>query len=117
MSQDRHCWPALPTEGHELRPCRTIPVSSCLPLAAPIEGMRYQSCRLGTDPGRYGWFVDPTPAQDEEFTRQGHDPQLHAVDPRAVDRIAEQDVWAGSANLEPSASGTRNPVYGLHGPD
>jgi hypothetical protein len=38
----------------------------------------------------YGWFVDPTPATDEEFTTATASPsakQLQAVDPRAVDRI------------------------------
>ena len=33
----------------------------------------------------HGWFVDPTPALDEEFTPSNQ--QLRAVDPRAVDRI------------------------------
>ena len=33
----------------------------------------------------YGWFVDTTPALDEEFTPSNQ--QLRAVDPRAVDRI------------------------------
>ena len=35
----------------------------------------------------YGWFVDPTPAADEEFTASPSARQLQAVDPRAVDRI------------------------------
>ena len=35
----------------------------------------------------YGWFVDPTPAADEEFTATPISKQLQAVDPRAVDRI------------------------------
>ncbi len=34
-----------------------------------------------------GWFVDPTPAKDEEFAATGTSRQLRAVDPRAVDRI------------------------------
>jgi hypothetical protein len=34
-----------------------------------------------------GWFVDPTPAFDEEFARLGASGPLEAVDPRAVDRI------------------------------
>ena len=35
----------------------------------------------------YGWFVDPTPAMDEEFTTSPSNQQLRAIDPRAVDRI------------------------------
>ena len=38
----------------------------------------------------YGWFVDPTPATDEEFTTATASPsgkQLQAVDPKAVDHI------------------------------
>ena len=35
----------------------------------------------------YGWFVDPTPATDEEFVASPIANQLRAVDPRAVDRI------------------------------
>ena len=35
----------------------------------------------------YGWFVDPTPATDEEFTATPIAKQLQAVDPRAVDHI------------------------------
>jgi len=35
----------------------------------------------------HGWFVDPTPAQDEEFARVGRDSQLEAIDPQAVDHI------------------------------
>ena len=34
-----------------------------------------------------GWFVDPTPASDEEFAPSGSQQQLAAVDPRAVDKI------------------------------
>jgi hypothetical protein len=34
-----------------------------------------------------GWFVDPTPAADEEFASSGSPQQLVAIDPKAVDRI------------------------------
>jgi parallel beta-helix repeat protein len=34
-----------------------------------------------------GWFIDPTPASDEEFSASAGSQQLRAVDPRAVDRI------------------------------
>ncbi len=34
-----------------------------------------------------GWFIDPTPAVDEEFASSGSQQQLTAVDPRALDRI------------------------------
>jgi hypothetical protein len=32
----------------------------------------------------YGWFVDPTPTENEEFSTDG---QLRAIDPAAVDRV------------------------------
>ena len=35
---------------------------------------------IDSDAAGYGWFVDPTPTLDEEFT-------LSVIDPRAVDRI------------------------------
>ena len=35
----------------------------------------------------YGWFVDATPAKDEEFSATGSGSQLQAIDPRAVDRM------------------------------
>jgi hypothetical protein len=34
-----------------------------------------------------GWFVDPTPAQNEEFCATAGSRQMQAVDPRAVDHI------------------------------
>jgi uncharacterized repeat protein (TIGR01451 family) len=34
-----------------------------------------------------GWFVDPTPASNTEFTQLGSIGELQAVDPQAVDRI------------------------------
>jgi hypothetical protein len=42
---------------------------------------------LDRDAAGHGWFVDLTPARDEEFARSGSSRQLTALDPRAVDRI------------------------------
>jgi hypothetical protein len=42
---------------------------------------------LDANAAGYGWFVDPTPATDEEFTPSGSGHQETAIDPRAVDRI------------------------------
>lgn len=42
---------------------------------------------IDRDAAGHGWFVDPTPALDEEFARLGQNSQLQAVDPRAVDRM------------------------------
>ena len=42
---------------------------------------------LDSDAAGHGWFVDPTPAWDEEFASSASAGQLQAVDPRAVDRI------------------------------
>ena len=41
---------------------------------------------LDTDAAGHGWFVDSTPASNEEFT-SSHGGQSRAIDPRAVDRI------------------------------
>jgi len=41
---------------------------------------------LDRDAAGHGWFVDPTPAADEEFARDA-DGRLAALDPQAVDRI------------------------------
>lgn len=35
----------------------------------------------------YGWFIDPTPGDSQEFQRSSVDGQLHALDPKAVDRM------------------------------
>jgi predicted Zn-dependent protease len=35
----------------------------------------------------HGWFVDPTPAVDAEFTASSSATQLQAVSPRAIDRM------------------------------
>ena len=43
--------------------------------------------RLDGDAAGYGWFVDSTPASDEEFALSAGSHQLQAVDPRAVDHI------------------------------
>ncbi|MCC6124179.1 MAG: FG-GAP repeat protein, partial [Pirellulales bacterium] len=42
---------------------------------------------LDRDAAGHGWFIDPTPARDEEFVSSGGNGQLRAVDSRAVDRI------------------------------
>ena len=42
---------------------------------------------LDTNAAGNGWFVDSTPALNEEFTSSGSGQQLQAVDPRALDRI------------------------------
>ena len=42
---------------------------------------------LDSNAAGHGWFVDATPALDEEFTPTANAGQLQAIDPRAVDRI------------------------------
>ena len=42
---------------------------------------------INTNAAGNGWFVDSTPALDEEFAASGSQQQLTAVDPRAADRI------------------------------
>ena len=41
---------------------------------------------LDTNAAGHGWFVDPTPASNEEFTPSSGN-ALQAIDPRAVDKI------------------------------
>ncbi len=64
---------------------------------------------IDRDAAGHGWFVDSTPAQDEEFAAVAGSPQLQAVDPRAVDRIdllsvVEHELGhvAGFEDLDPS---------------
>ena len=64
---------------------------------------------IDRDAAGYGWFVDPTPRKDEEFTLSPSG-QLRAIAPRAVDRIDlltvvehELGCIAGLGNLDPLA--------------
>jgi hypothetical protein len=66
---------------------------------------------IDADAAGHGWFVDPTPAKDEEFTQLGSTGELKAVDPRAVDHIdlltvVEHELGhvAGLSDLDPSAT-------------
>jgi hypothetical protein len=59
----------------------------------------------------YGWFVDSTPNQDQEFAAQQGKAQWQAVDPQAVDRadlltVVEHELGhtAGLADLDASAT-------------
>jgi large repetitive protein len=67
--------------------------------------------RIDANAAGYGWFVDPTPAKNEEFAATAHADQFQAVDPRAVDRIdlltvVEHELGhsVGLADLDPSSS-------------
>jgi hypothetical protein len=42
---------------------------------------------IDRDAAGHGWFVDPTPAMNEEFVALPSELQQTAIDPRAVDRI------------------------------
>jgi hypothetical protein len=42
---------------------------------------------IDSDAAGHGWFVDPTPAMDEEYTPSESSHRLQTVDPRAVDRM------------------------------
>ena len=68
----------------------------------------------------YGWFVDPTPAADEEFAASPSGQQLQAVDPRAVDRIdlltvVEHELGhvAGFGDLDALADNVMSGVLGV----
>ena len=66
----------------------------------------------------YGWFVDSTPSQDEEFTASNG--QLKAVDARAVDQIdlltvVEHELGhvAGLEDLGPTSSDLMDGTLGV----
>jgi hypothetical protein len=66
-----------------------------------------------------GWFVDPTPAVDEEFASSGSQQPLTAVDPRALDRIdlltvVEHELGhvAGLGDLDTSMNDLMSGVLG-----
>jgi RHS repeat-associated protein len=57
----------------------------------------------------YGWFVDPTPGEDQEFAPDASDAQLHPIDPRVVDQMDlltvvehELGIVAGLQDLDSS---------------
>jgi hypothetical protein len=61
----------------------------------------------------YGWFVDPTPGDDQEFAADAGNAQLLAIDPQAVDRmdlltVVEHELGsvAGLKDLDPDPSTT-----------
>jgi hypothetical protein len=67
-----------------------------------------------------GWFVDPTPARDEEFAASPSGRTLRAVDPRAVDQIdlltvVEHELGhiAGFADLNGLADNLMSGVLGV----
>jgi hypothetical protein len=68
----------------------------------------------------YGWFVDSTPAADDEFAAAHSGRQLQAVDPRAVDRIdlltvVEHELGhvAGLGDLDPAMDDLMSGVLGV----
>jgi hypothetical protein len=52
-----------------------------------LGAMEGDHVRLDLNAAGHGWFVDPTPASDEEFAPTQSNQQMPAIDPRAVDRI------------------------------
>jgi hypothetical protein len=67
--------------------------------------------RLDANAAGNGWFVDPTPNADEEFTTASSSGQLQAVDSRALDRmdlltVVEHELGhvAGLGDLDSSLS-------------
>ena len=75
---------------------------------------------IDDDGAGYGWFVDPTPAVDEEFAPSGSNYQLQAIDPRAVDRIdlltvVEHELGhvLGLPDLGPTSDGVMDGVLGV----
>jgi hypothetical protein len=67
----------------------------------------------------YGWFVDPTPTSNEEFSSPAGSSQLKAVDPQALDHIdlltvVEHELGhvAGLGDLSGLASDIMNGVLG-----
>ena len=76
--------------------------------------------QIDTNAAGYGWFVDPTPAADEEFTPTPIANQLQAIDPRAVDHIdlltvVEHELGhvAGYGDLDALADNLMSGVLGV----
>jgi hypothetical protein len=74
---------------------------------------------LDQDAAGYGWFVDPTPAQDEEFQPAKATGQLQAVDPRALAHmdlltVVEHELGhvAGLPDANTDTSGLMSPHLG-----
>ncbi len=74
---------------------------------------------LDRDAAGYGWFVDPTPAKDEEFARLGSGDQLQASDSGVIDRmdllsVVEHELGhlAGLGDLDWSDSGLMSGLLG-----
>ena len=69
----------------------------------------------------HGWFVDPTPAKDEEFTTPAFVGQKQAIDPQALDNIdlltvVEHELGhtVGLEDLDPSANDLISGVLATH---
>jgi hypothetical protein len=74
---------------------------------------------LDTNAAGNGWFIDPTPAANEEFSAQPGSQQMQAVDPRAVDHIdlltvVEHELGhvAGLKDVDALADDVMNGVLG-----
>lgn len=74
---------------------------------------------LDQDAAGYGWFVDPTPTIDEEFSPPETSGQWTAIDPRALDRmdlltVVEHELGhlAGLPDLATSTSDLMSHVLG-----
>jgi hypothetical protein len=74
---------------------------------------------LDTNAAGNGWFVDPTPTQNEEFATSANGQQMQAVDSRALDRIdlltvVEHELGhvAGLNDLDALANDVMNGVLG-----
>ncbi len=75
---------------------------------------------LDTNAAGNGWFIDPTPASNEEFSGPAGSLQLRAVDPRALDRIdlltvVEHELGhiVGLTDLDALADDVMNGVLGV----
>ena len=82
--------PAGPTPAWTPPPWRNSRRSSLSSAICPAriwERLKGTMIYIDSNAAGHGWFVDPTPALDEEFTPSPSNQQLRAIDPRAVDRI------------------------------
>jgi hypothetical protein len=75
---------------------------------------------LDTNAAGNGWFIDPTPATNEEFSVQTGSSQLRAVDPQALDHIdlltvVEHELGhiAGLADLKAATDDMMDGVLGV----
>ena len=77
----------------------------------PLGLAQSDAMLAGQNPAGYGWFIDSTPAGDEEFAPSGSGSQLQAIDSQAVDHVdlltvVENELGHAAGLGDPDSSAT-----------